>query len=109
MQANQRPPSFTARPSMKRPRQPVPARDRKSTRLNSSHLVISYAVFCLKKKKKDTNTTGRFDLNLIGDHLCASARSARECHSHRVRSGTRLPASHPVISYVVFGVPPILS
>src|SRR2546426_6409029 len=32
---------------------PVPDRggDRKSTRLNSSHLVISYAVFCLKKKK----------------------------------------------------------
>src|SRR5256885_9368273 len=28
-----------------------PAEDRKSTRLNSSHLVISYAVFCLKKKK----------------------------------------------------------
>src|SRR5256885_8451199 len=28
--------------------------DRKSTRLNSSHLVISYAVFCLKKKKKST-------------------------------------------------------
>src|SRR2546426_7747386 len=28
--------------------------DRKSTRLNSSHLVISYAVFCLKKKKKNT-------------------------------------------------------
>src|SRR2546426_8875042 len=27
--------------------------DRKSTRLNSSHLVISYAVFCLKKKKRD--------------------------------------------------------
>src|SRR5256885_5841530 len=29
----------------------VEARDRKSTRLNSSHLVISYAVFCLKKKR----------------------------------------------------------
>src|SRR5436853_5689423 len=29
-----------------------PAQDRKSTRLNSSHLGISYAVFCLKKKKK---------------------------------------------------------
>src|SRR2546426_7381167 len=28
--------------------------DRKSTRLNSSHLVISYAVFCLKKKKNNT-------------------------------------------------------
>src|SRR2546426_7877489 len=30
-------------------------KDRKSTRLNSSHLVISYAVFCLKKKKKQTS------------------------------------------------------
>src|SRR5688500_19395371 len=30
----------------------ISALDRKSTRLNSSHLVISYAVFCLKKKKK---------------------------------------------------------
>src|SRR5260221_8535986 len=30
-------------------------RDRKSTRLNSSHTVISYAVFCLKKKKKKKN------------------------------------------------------
>src|SRR5256885_8527386 len=30
---------------------PADAIDRKSTRLNSSHLVISYAVFCLKKKK----------------------------------------------------------
>src|SRR6266496_5538188 len=29
-------------------------RDRKSTRLNSSHVEISYAVFCLKKKKKNT-------------------------------------------------------
>src|SRR5256885_8734281 len=35
-----------------RPR--APESDRKSTRLNSSHLVISYAVFCLKKKKNDT-------------------------------------------------------
>src|SRR5688572_32170910 len=32
-------------------------RDRKSTRLNSSHSQISYAVFCLKKKKKKHNTT----------------------------------------------------
>src|SRR2546426_4584232 len=30
--------------------------DRKSTRLNSSHLVISYAVFCLKKKKNTSDT-----------------------------------------------------
>src|SRR5438132_6344791 len=32
-------------------------RDRKSTRLNSSHTVISYAVFCLKKKKKNKKDT----------------------------------------------------
>src|SRR5436309_15961476 len=32
-----------------------PHRDRKSTRLNSSHVKISYAVFCLKKKKKINN------------------------------------------------------
>src|SRR5438034_7431435 len=32
-------------------------KDRKSTRLNSSHTVISYAVFCLKKKKKTNNVT----------------------------------------------------
>src|SRR2546426_5221362 len=31
--------------------------DRKSTRLNSSHLVISYAVFCLKKKKNITEVS----------------------------------------------------
>src|ERR1039458_1862271 len=37
---------------------PVPGRiDRKSTRLNSSHLGISYAVFCLKKKKHDPGPT----------------------------------------------------
>src|SRR5690348_17851602 len=34
--------------------QRLPTRDRKSTRLNSSHPSISYAVFCLKKKKKKT-------------------------------------------------------
>src|SRR5438034_1729391 len=32
---------------------PAGSQDRKSTRLNSSHTVISYAVFCLKKKKKN--------------------------------------------------------
>src|SRR5688500_19464987 len=34
---------------------PFSCSDRKSTRLNSSHLVISYAVFCLKKKKNNQN------------------------------------------------------
>src|SRR2546426_6164669 len=53
--------SAAARAGGRRERRAVrardPPRDRKSTRLNSSHLVISYAVFCLKKKKKKTNTT----------------------------------------------------
>src|SRR5256885_3103458 len=46
-------------------------RDRKSTRLNSSHLVISYAVFCLKKKKKSSSEflTSRGGASLGGDAL----------------------------------------
>src|SRR2546430_6793474 len=43
--------------------------DRKSTRLNSSHSQISYAVFCLKKKKKQRSTASR--------HRVTSARSHR--------------------------------
>src|SRR2546426_7013435 len=42
------------------------ARDRKSTRLNSSHLVISYAVFCLKKKKKPNYTAENHSLITYG-------------------------------------------
>src|SRR5258705_6044215 len=38
-----------------------PRADRKSTRLNSSHLGISYAVFCLKKKKRSYNTSVGYD------------------------------------------------
>src|SRR5256885_9335611 len=37
--------------------------DRKSTRLNSSHLVISYAVFCLKKKKQKEYTVKQCDMS----------------------------------------------
>src|SRR5438874_9067471 len=38
--------------------------DRKSTRLNSSHVEISYAVFCLKKKKHETEVTADTDYRL---------------------------------------------
>src|SRR5204863_6288547 len=41
-------------------------RDRKSTRLNSSHVEISYAVFCLKKKKKITKTFLRYTRTSCG-------------------------------------------
>src|ERR1039457_5747909 len=49
--------------------------DRKSTRLNSSHLVISYAVFCLKKKKK-----------VVGKNTKERRRQRDDIHSH---SGNR--------------------
>src|SRR5256885_5151987 len=56
----------------RRPRRLAP--DRKSTRLNSSHLVISYAVFCLKKKKR-CQPVIICELGLAGDlglFACAS-------------------------------------
>src|SRR5699024_12050188 len=43
-----------------------PVKDRKSTRLNSSHVSISYAVFCLKKKKKKRNTNTQITRSKIG-------------------------------------------
>src|SRR2546426_8645307 len=52
------------------------AEDRKSTRLNSSHLVISYAVFCLKKKKKKTG--GRYSIVIVPPY----ARIGGRCVSY---------------------------
>src|ERR1022692_969426 len=43
--------------------------DRKSTRLNSSHLVISYAVFCLKKKKKKSITRDHSGVTYIRSYI----------------------------------------
>src|SRR2546426_12826720 len=50
-------PVFRISTAILKPRPGSPTTDRKSTRLNSSHLVISYAVFCLKKKKKNKKKT----------------------------------------------------
>src|SRR5256885_6362525 len=47
---------------------PIGVADRKSTRLNSSHLVISYAVFCLKKKKKKKHLVAFVEPHLL-NHL----------------------------------------
>src|SRR2546422_8497749 len=49
-------PQATVEKARMRPMAGEATRDRKSTRLNSSHGYISYAVFCLKKKKKNKNT-----------------------------------------------------
>src|SRR2546426_4129543 len=48
----EQPPFMTVKSRIRRRKPSMLEQDRKSTRLNSSHLVISYAVFCLKKKKK---------------------------------------------------------
>src|SRR5262245_63701679 len=53
-------------------RQLVLERDRKSTRLNSSHLGISYAVFCLKKKKKKTKSHSCIQES-TGCHSCTTS------------------------------------
>src|SRR6266540_5386195 len=50
--SSERPLNSSSPGSMPQIFQPRTLRDRKSTRLNSSHIKISYAVFCLKKKKK---------------------------------------------------------
>src|SRR5256885_12238830 len=52
-------------------------RDRKSTRLNSSHLVISYAVFCLKKKRMHTDRLMPPRFYLLPYVLAAYARGQR--------------------------------
>src|SRR2546430_11331803 len=50
---------------------PPVSRDRKSTRLNSSHSQISYAVFCLKKKKPDQ--TDQNDIRHLGKNIHAQS------------------------------------
>src|SRR5256885_6270765 len=54
---------------------PLLSGDRKSTRLNSSHLVISYAVFCLKKKKNIITTYFSVPINDITNSLSISLTS----------------------------------
>src|ERR1022692_1673643 len=65
--------------------------DRKSTRLNSSHLVISYAVFCLKKKKKN-NTRASSNSAEIETIAVSSARTPHINTSVDPRSGPPGPS-----------------
>src|SRR3989454_6687250 len=56
--------------------------DRKSTRLNSSHLVISYAVFCLKKKKGEITKTKGWSLSIV------DTAASTKCTHSRMTSAT---------------------
>src|SRR2546430_5169874 len=57
-----------------------PAGDRKSTRLNSSHSQISYAVFCLKKKKQSTRAIIITDRR--GDHVVCTRADTHSQQRH---------------------------
>src|ERR1039458_2685974 len=74
--------------------------DRKSTRLNSSHLGISYAVFCLKKKKNTTATSADVRLPDLQHAPHAHARTLARCCA-ALRSGGRSPPS-PLVWRCVF-------
>src|SRR5689334_23982168 len=59
---------------------PAERRDRKSTRLNSSHSSISYAVFCLKKKKKKQNNINATHFNTTHIISCQEQQLLTELH-----------------------------
>src|SRR5438876_8081498 len=58
-------------------------RDRKSTRLNSSHPSISYAVFCLKKKKKDSKCVASIPIEQIPTRPVAGDPRPKTQHQPR--------------------------
>src|ERR1022692_4648127 len=87
--------------------------DRKSTRLNSSHLVISYAVFCLKKKKKETEDGLGALLRRGATQLLPSvSRPPRERHQPDRRGVSPPPPPQSTPSFFFFlndRAPPELS
>src|SRR5947208_12935398 len=54
--------------------------DRKSTRLNSSHQIISYAVFCLKKKKNKKQSGSCYQYEKRNRHGGSSSATGRRCY-----------------------------
>src|SRR6478736_5398173 len=88
-------------PTADHPRGPGPgtAGDRKSTRLNSSHSQISYAVFCLKKK---TSKTGREPLRYSMMIGCAVGRDRAELERRLERHPNPPPISGTVDEVVFF-------
>src|SRR5690242_17079495 len=65
--------------------------DRKSTRLNSSHMSISYAVFCLKKKKKMKILVSVASRGAVLRFFFSWSRDLRELHSFPTRRSSDLP------------------
>src|ERR1039457_2213847 len=78
----------------------VPFSDRKSTRLNSSHLVISYAVFCLKKNKDGRDMGENYTYTQSRVSPCAKAGQLDCIHCHT--SSGRYKFREPAMSIVFF-------
>src|SRR5256885_12649789 len=74
--------------------------DRKSTRLNSSHLVISYAVFCLKKKK---NRSGSVRPNLETTLTLHARRPAQDVRRPSVPYGILPTTNAPIPRHTIIG------
>src|SRR5947199_7872428 len=64
----------------RQPRRHIGKRDRKSTRLNSSHLGISYAVFCLKKKNRPEGRHIETHSRHLSSNLTGRRRRGRRHH-----------------------------
>src|ERR1022692_3819260 len=75
--------------------------DRKSTRLNSSHLVISYAVFCLKKKKNQRHDITRAAPHM-GDLFAIDFTVPAALSQPRVRSSTLSLCTAPAAPSLFF-------
>src|ERR1022692_3386373 len=94
----------SARPGERRWRFVPTLRDRKSTRLNSSHLVSSYAVFCLKKKNVDLDELPRLRVPQLPERPPGGLRRWRA----RRRPDSRLPGV-PVFFFFNDTAPPEIS
>src|SRR5260221_3126910 len=88
-------PSYTRFPTLA-----TSFQDRKSTRLNSSHTVISYAVFCLKKKKMIRAVVGRINdagvQQYLGELPAAKVQSDKATTWHRLRLNCARRITHVV-------------
>src|SRR3954449_1734104 len=87
---------------MKQTGQSVTGVDRKSTRLNSSHTLISYAVFCLKKKKKHRSTDTSWRLGLLHRNGDWNRFARLRFRSLRIRLRTVHTASYRMLFFVFF-------
>src|SRR5579859_8085799 len=76
--------------------------DRKSTRLNSSHSQISYAVFCLKKKKRDCEKPLTLVVNCLNQTVLKSCRFFMSCAFVRVVQDRTRFASLYLITFFFF-------